>query len=76
MAKTEQQIFSENLSYCGFEAPVIARYLQLWNTGEKDAALCLLSCERGKLLDIIHTDQKKLDALDYMIYQTKNMEES
>lgn len=75
MTNTKQQALSDNLSYCGFTASAIARYLELWEAGKSDAALQLLSSERAKLLDTIHAEQKKLDALDYLIFMNHRLEQ-
>lgn len=75
MTTKERQSISENMRYSDFDENTIAQYLRLRRSEKTDEALRLLSCQRCKLLKIIHSDQKKLDALDYLIYQTKNTKE-
>lgn len=66
---------AENMAYAGCDEDTIRRYLRLQTNGETDESLRLLSQQRCKLLKTIHSHQKMLDALDYLIYQAKNSKE-
>lgn len=73
---TDRQSVVEDLKYCGFDDEATKRYVSLRGDGNVDEALRLLLCHRCPLLEIIHCDQKMLDALDYLLYQTKKTEEN
>ena len=58
-----------NLKAAGFEGEMIEKYLEFWKEGRTDRQLKLLSQKRESLLDCVHTVEKKIDCLDYLVYQ-------
>ncbi len=62
----------QNLRDAGCDEKLIAEIGALPSTC---ARLCRLKAYRRELLDSIHTEQKKLECLDYLIYQLRCSEE-
>lgn len=56
----------------GLNADVMKRFLLFNNKNNSAEQIRLLSMSRSELLEDIHARQKKLDRLDYMIYEIKN----
>lgn len=51
--------------------------IELYGSAASDCArICLLKRHRRELLDDIHTGQKKLECLDYLIYRLRSKETS
>ena len=57
----------QNLLDAGCDEAFIAEYDTLCGCTK----LCRLKARRRELLDGIHAEQKKLDCLDYLIYQLR-----
>ena len=57
------------------EAEAIARLLKCKERGDNKELLCLLSRHRAELLDDVHRCQKRIDCLDYLVYQLKKKNE-
>ncbi|MCD7746211.1 MAG: hypothetical protein LUI13_13170 [Lachnospiraceae bacterium] len=66
-ANNEAQCFYENLVDIGFGEEMISRCILLKNEGRKKELLITLQGSRRDLLETIHTEQKKLDCLDYLV---------
>ncbi len=66
--KQEQAVVA-NLVDAGCGNELIEQFMDLLNTGRKEAGLSLLAKHRRFLLDCYHADQKKTDCLDYLIYK-------
>jgi len=64
-----QGILRENLSDAGCDPEMIERFMKLVEQGNREAGLALLAKHRKRLLDCCHAQQKKLDCLDYLVYQ-------
>lgn len=62
---------SQNLEDAGCSRESIEEYLTLEENGAAKAQLILLEKHRKKLLDAVHENQKKIDCLDYLIYQVR-----
>lgn len=60
-----------NLADAGCPEELIEQYAALPSV---DARMRWLRCYRCELLDGIHTEQRKLDCLDYLIYSLRNNE--
>ena len=58
-----------NLEAAGLEAETIERYLSCWKAGKTREQLQLLSAQRASLLEHVHTVEKQIDCLDYLVYQ-------
>lgn len=60
-----------NLKAAGFSEEQTSEYLALWNAGEMNGQLRLLTAKRRSLLDHIHQKEKQIGCLDYLVYQMK-----
>lgn len=70
---TEEDI-RQSLKDAGCTAEFIQRYMHLWERGTPQDRARLLDHQRRELLDGIHTEQKKLDCLDYLRYRLQKQE--
>ncbi|MCD8046821.1 MAG: hypothetical protein LUE90_09390 [Clostridiales bacterium] len=66
-ANNEAQCFYENLRDIGFGEEMISRCVLLQKEGRDRELLFILQSSRRDLLNGIHTEQKKLDCLDYLV---------
>ncbi len=64
-----QGILRENLSDAGCDLEMIEQFMTLIQQGNREGGLALLAKHRKRLLDCCHAEQKKLDCLDYLVYQ-------
>ena len=60
----------DNLRDAGCSEELIERYA---SAASGCARICLLKQYRRKLLSSIHSEQKKLECLDYLIYQLRSV---
>ena len=65
----QEQAVVTNLVDAGCDNELIEQFINLLKTGRKEAGLALLAKHRRFLLDCCHADQKRIDCLDYLIYQ-------
>lgn len=64
----------QNLKDAGCDRETAERFMALEGTGDTQEQLRLLSVHRKQLLDRIHREEKRIDCLDYLVYQIqKNM---
>ena len=64
----------ENLEDAGCDAALTEQFEALWAKGDQKGQMRLLNGYRRLLLNEIHAGQKKLDCLDYLIYQMKTQQ--
>lgn len=64
----KQETVVQTLKDAGCPEDFVARFLQVMERGSTAEQLRLLSCQRCKLLEQVHIEQKKLDCLDYLRY--------
>ncbi len=74
-AGNEAQCFYENLRDIGLDEERIDRCVLLQREGRSAELLAALQSSRRELLSGIHAEQKKLDCLDYLVYQLRRKEE-
>lgn len=67
----QKQAVIQNLVDAGCDQELIDQFLRLQDAGQKDAELSLLAKHRKSLLDCYHAQQKKIDCLDYLIYNIR-----
>ena len=60
----------ENLKDAGCDEGMIERCREMAEDGQE--MIRLLMPHRRALLDALHTDQAKLDCLDYLLFQLRN----
>lgn len=55
----------------GCSQEIIDQYIKLTREKDLEGVIKLLSCQKCRLLDKIHGEQKKLDCIDYIIFHLK-----
>lgn len=74
MEQAEQiEAVAQDLKDAGCDARTIGRFLYLQETGEAEESFYLLARQRRQLLETIHSEQKMLDNLDYLVYKLKKL---
>ena len=68
-ASDTQGILWQNLLDAGCGADIMRRCMELAEKRESAELLRLLSHHRRELLDTVHQNEKRIDCLDYLIYQ-------
>ena len=63
------QALLDNLEDAGCGPEVTERFLTLEQTGQHQEQLKLLSDHRRHLLDCLHREERRIDCLDYLVYQ-------
>lgn len=69
----KKQLLLRNLKDAGCSQKLIERFLELEQMGRKQEQLHLLFMYRADLLEQLHASQSRLDCLDYLVYEIKNM---
>ena len=59
----------QNLKDAGCNEDTIDRFMECVKNGASKEHLRILSQHRKQLLDKIHIEQKRIDCLDYLVYQ-------
>lgn len=59
----------QNLKDAGCDAQTIEKFMSDLQKGKEESSLKQLAVHRKKLLDSIHKEQKRIDCLDYLVYQ-------
>lgn len=59
----------QNLKDAGCGPNTVKRFLALWEQGQTKEQLELLAQHREQLLDKVHKEEKRIDCLDYLVYQ-------
>ena len=65
----QEQAVVVNLADAGCDKEQIEQFMDFLKSGRKEAGLSLLTKHRRYLLDCYHADQKRIDCLDYLLYQ-------
>lgn len=68
-AQETRQAITQNLSDAGCGEALIQQFWLLTAEGKRRERLSLLAKHRQCLLDLCHGAQRKIDCLDYLIYQ-------
>lgn len=61
----------QNLNDAGCSQDTIEEFLFYFEEEQKEKQLALLESHRRQLLNIVHTEEKKIYCLDYLMYQIK-----
>ncbi len=69
MTEQETRQTAENLTDAGCSQELIERLCGLLEQNRKREALSLLADHRKSLLDRCHDEQRKIDCLDYLVFQ-------
>lgn len=67
----DKQALKQNLIDSGCSKEVIDEFFSLYEQKKKKEALRLLTKHKSELLDNLHDSQKKIDCLDYLIFNLK-----
>lgn len=67
----ETQVVLQNLKDAGCDPDTISAFLGCMESGEVDRQLRLLSDHRQTLLSRVHREEKRIDCLDYLVYQIR-----
>lgn len=65
------QAVTQNLKDAGCEQRDIERFLEELKHGDRDKQLRLLESHRSCLLGKVHTEERRIDCLDYLVYQIR-----
>ena len=65
----EQERTIRNMEDAGCSEDTINSFLLYYQANDVNGELQVLSQHRKNLLDNIHKEQKKIDCLDYLVYQ-------
>lgn len=61
------QAITENLEDAGCDQEMITEFFD--KNGKRDEQLRILKRHRQQLLDRVHKEEKRIDCLDYLVYQ-------
>lgn len=73
-ASDAQGILRQNLLDAGCSADTVQRCMDLAGKQERGELLRVLSCHRRELLNSVHEGEKRIDCLDYLVYQIERQE--
>ncbi len=73
-ASDTEGIFRQNLLDAGCGADMIRRCMDLAGKQERGELLRALSHHRRELLELVHLSEKRIDCLDYLVYQIEKQE--
>lgn len=68
-AMTSNQAVLQNLEDAGCDLKTVKEFLMLDGEGKTGEQLRLLERHRQQLLERVHREEKKIDCLDYLVYQ-------
>lgn len=68
----EQDAMQQNLLDAGCQEDLANRVCDLMAQGKQTEALKLIAQHRKRILDCCHAEQKKIDCLDYLVYQLEH----
>lgn len=62
----------QNLKDAGCTDEMVEKFMALQDSEDEEQQIRLLSGHRKHLLEKLHKDEKRIDCLDYLIYQMQN----
>ena len=68
-ASDKQAILRENLKDAGCDPDMIRRCEVLAQSEKQGELMRVLSLHRRSLLDAVHENERRIDCLDYLVYQ-------
>ena len=68
-ASNKQAILRENLKDAGCKLDMIQHCEVLIQSEKQDELMQVLSLHRRALLDAVHENERRIDCLDYLVYQ-------
>lgn len=73
-ASDTEGILRQNLLDAGCSGDTVRRCMDLAGKQERGELLRVLSRHRRELLELVHLSEKRIDCLDYLIYQIEKQE--
>lgn len=70
-AYNSKESLVQNLKDAGCENEQIQEIIELYEEGKKETIYKMLEEHRKKVLNDVHKSEKKIDCIDYYIYQLK-----
>ena len=70
-----QETIKQTLADAGCDRETVAAFLKASESGQENESIRLLRQHRSKLLIHLHEEQKKLDCLDYLLYELRKAPE-
>lgn len=70
MGQKESELI-QNLEDAGCDEEIVTTFMRCREQGKEDAIYQLLKAKRRSLLDEVHCAEKRIDCLDYLVYQLK-----
>lgn len=67
--KPTVQAIIQNLKDAGCDAETIERFLSLEKSKSLQKQMELLAVHRARLLEKVHREERRIDCLDYLVYQ-------
>lgn len=67
--KTAEESLTQNLLDAGCGPDQVQQFFMLREAGDINGQMKLLRRQRENLLDEVHVGQKRIDCLDYLVYQ-------
>lgn len=67
--KTTVEVLAQNLRDAGCKPEQVEQFFALRETGDVKGQMKFLRHQRENLLDEVHMGQKRIDCLDYLVYQ-------
>lgn len=71
LATDAESILRQNLLDAGCDQETLQHCMSLARAGELAKAKPVLARHRQALLDAVHQNEKRIDCLDYLLYQLK-----
>lgn len=68
------QAVVQNLRDAGCDEETVERFLALEAAGDRREQLRLLARHRRQLLERVHREERRIDCLDYLVYQIQKRE--
>lgn len=72
-AGMEKEAITQNLRDAGCDEACICEFMEDLEKKREQEGLRLLKKHRGKLLDAMHREQKRIDCLDYLVYEMQKV---
>ncbi|MBS5063302.1 MAG: hypothetical protein KHZ58_05960 [Hungatella hathewayi] len=64
----------QNLKDAGCDSETVAQFMELGMEGNRQNQLKLLEQHRKRLLEKVHRNEKRIDCLDYLVFQMNKEE--
>jgi len=64
-----EEALIQNLRDAGCDEKAVTEFLDCVRRDKEAESFRLLKKQRSRLLDLVHDEQKKIDCLDYLVYQ-------